>query len=199
MNDMGENNFRSSSTSSYLEPVLQNSPADHVVQEPTESKTNISTPGDTHTNVVQGSQADPYASLNSYKYRHSYTGLRDNPQYDDVYSERTGSVRYDRLQDQVYHLPYQNPITDGNNIENPPEKKLLAFMWCCSITSLIINCPIGVFSVCYSYMAKTESFYPMRRYYRCMALVVSTVAIIGFIITIITVSSVLITISNSRR
>lgn len=44
------------------------------------------------------------------------------------------------------------PITDGNNIENPPEKKLLAFMWCCSITSLIINCPIGVFSVCYSYM-----------------------------------------------
>lgn len=47
--------------------------------------------------------------------------------------------------------------------------------------------------------AKTESFYPMRRYYRCMALVVSTIAIIGFIITIITVSSVLITISNSRR
>ncbi|XP_061190246.1 uncharacterized protein LOC133198083 [Saccostrea echinata] len=202
-----QDDIRSSTASSYLELISHDNPPSDlaeitvaVIENATNSSAlhNHDAPGVySQRPLTNNSEIDSYDSF-KYEKRHDYTVLRGNERYDDLLNGNgTGTVKYERLTDRVYSLPYQQINMVSNNNENQSKKEAsLAVMLCCSITSLVVNCPIGVFSVCYAYMAKTEHFYPMRRYYKCMSLVVSALAIFGFIITITITTVILANLSN---
>ncbi|XP_062617926.1 uncharacterized protein LOC134279533 [Saccostrea cucullata] len=206
-----QDNSRCSTASSYLEPISHDKPPSDLTEitAVAENATNQSILQNHNAAGVNNqppittitSEIDPYDTL-GYEPRHNYSVLRENERYDDLLNGiRTGTVKYERLADRMYYsLPYQqvNAVSNGSgNQSNKTKREVsLAIMLCCSITSLVLNCPVGVFSVCYAYMAKTERFYPMRRYYKCMSLVVSAVAIFGFIIAITTTIALLINSAN---
>lgn len=175
--------IRHSTASGYLEPISNHS-GDTVTRSPRAQQKLPQPP------LPQASGV--YNTLNSGDYQHNYTGLSGNLQYDDLYRVQTGSVQYERVPGYVYTMPGQQASNGLSGLDNSEENKVLSnLIVCCSITSLILYCPIGLFSVCYSYMAKTERFYPMRRFYKFMSLVVSTVAIIGFVITMAVTISII--------
>lgn len=179
--------IRHSTASGYLEPISNHS-GDTVTRSPRAQQK--LPPGNPQPPLPQASGV--YNTLNSGDYQHNYTGLSGNLQYDDLYRVQTGSVQYERVPGYVYTMPGQQASNGLSGLDNSEENKVLSnLIVCCSITSLILNCPIGLFSVCYSYMAKTERFYPMRRFYKFMSLVVSTVAIIGFVITMAVTISII--------
>lgn len=171
---------RYSTASGYLEPISTQS-GDTVQNTAVTSSPRSQQelpPRNPQILLTQGSGV--YNTLTSNTYQHNYTGLSGNLQYDDLYGAQTGSVQYERL---PAYVQDQQASMGLIGLDNSKENKALSnLIVCCSITSLILNCPIGLFSVCYTYMARTERFYPMRRFYKFMSLVVSTVAIIGFLI-----------------
>ncbi|XP_062587535.1 uncharacterized protein LOC134249177, partial [Saccostrea cucullata] len=174
-------NTRKSTASSYLEPISHDNPPSDLAEITVAVTGNATNQSALHDHNAPGannqppvptitSEIDPYDTL-GYEQCHNYSVLRENERYDDLLNGiRTGTVKYERLADRVYSPPYQqvNAVSNGNgNQSNKTKREVsLAIMLCCSITSLVLNCPVGVFSVCYAYMAKTERFYPMRRYYK---------------------------------
>ncbi|XP_022331956.2 uncharacterized protein LOC111129787 [Crassostrea virginica] len=115
-------------------------------------------------------QSGIYNTLDTGNDQQNYAELNDRHQYEDLHDGR-----------QIYMQNIQNE--QSNNTENPKKKRFLfALINFCSVTSVIINCPVGIFSVCYACMAKTERFYPMKRYYLFMTFVVASLAGILFAI-----------------
>ncbi|XP_062619856.1 uncharacterized protein LOC134281400 [Saccostrea cucullata] len=99
--------------------------------------------------------------------------------------------------DQGVAAPYTLVNVDGSgNIiqpqtqNRPQTTNLDIFMWVLAAFGTVVACPFGIFSICYAYMSKDEAFYPMRRYYRFTAMLVSSVAILSFVITVIWTMSV---------
>lgn len=186
--------IRHSTASGYLEPIPTNT-GDTVTRSPRAQQK--LPPINSQPPLPQASGV--YNTLNSGDYPHNYTGLSGNLQYDELYGVQTGSEQYERVPGYGYAIPGQQASNGLSGLDNFQENKVLSnLIVCCSITSLILNCPIGLFSVCYSYMAKTEQFYPMRRFYKFMSLVVSTVAILGFVIAMAVTISIISSLNRAR-
>ncbi|XP_078334901.1 uncharacterized protein LOC111136481 [Crassostrea virginica] len=187
--------------SSYLEPVpraglnSQSRPAGPNSADAVDASTPRKGPVEIPSSSTSR-QSGIYNTVDSVNYQQNYTELTGRHQYDDLHGGREKeSIRYQRLTDQIYMQNIQNDKL--HNPENPKENRVLhSLIFCCSVASLIFNCPVGIFSVCYAYMAKTEGFYPMKRYYLCMTLAVALLAITGFLISIILTAVI---ISNARR